>query len=68
MKEKTGIAFILIKDDGTYQNIELPFTIPPNVGDFINYLNELGEMQSYIVTKRIFSGVTNNIIINFKNY
>jgi hypothetical protein len=68
MREETGIAFILIKNDGTFEQIELPFTIPPNVGDFINYHNELGEMQSYLVTKRIFSGITNNIIINFKNY
>jgi hypothetical protein len=52
----------------TFEHIELPFTIPPNVGDFINYQNNLGEMHSYLVTKRIFSEGTNNIIINFKNY
>ena len=68
MKKETGSAFILIKDDGTFEHIELPFTIPPNVGDFISYQNNLGEMQSYLVTKRIFSEGTNNIIINFKNY
>jgi hypothetical protein len=68
MKKQTEIAFILNKDDGTFEHIELPFTIPPNVGDFISLYNHLNEMQSYIVTKRIFSSVTNNIIINFKNY
>jgi hypothetical protein len=68
MKKETGIAFIFIEDNGTYKSIEMPFTIPPNVGDFMSCPNELGEMQSYIVTKRIFSEVTNNIIINFKNY
>jgi hypothetical protein len=68
MKTETGIAFILIQDNGEYINLELPFTIPPNVGDIISYHNELNEMQSYMVTKRIFSAVTNNIIINFKNY
>ena len=55
MKKETGIAFILIKDDGTFEHIELPFTIPPNVGDFISYQNNLGEMQYYLVNKRIFS-------------
>jgi hypothetical protein len=68
MKKETGISFILIKDDGAYEHIELPFTIPPNVGDFISYHNELDEVQNLLVTKRIFSAVTNNIIINFKNY
>jgi len=68
MQKETKIAFILNKDDGTFEHIELPFTIPPNVGDFISLYNHLNEMQSYIVTKRIFSSVTNNIIINFKIY
>lgn len=68
MQKQTKIAFILIKDDGTFEHIELPFTIAPNVGDFISLFNDLNEIQSYIVTKRIFSSVTNNIIINFKNY
>ncbi|NBQ16933.1 hypothetical protein EBU24_01310 [bacterium] len=68
MKKETGIAFILIKDDGTLEHIELPFTIPPSVGDFISHTNKLGEVQTFLVTKRIFSEGTNNIIINFKNY
>ena len=68
MKKETGLAFILIQDNGEYTHLELPFTIPPNVGDTISYHNEFNEMQTYLVTKRIFSAVTNNIIINFKNY
>ena len=68
MKKETGISFILLQDNGEYLHIELPFTIPPNVGDTISYHNELDEVQNLLVTKRIFSAVTNNIIINFKNY
>jgi hypothetical protein len=68
MKKETGISFILIQDNGEYIHIELPFSIPPNVGDFISYHNELNEVQNLLVTKRIFSAVTNNIIINIKNY
>ena len=63
MKKETGISFILLQDNGEYLHIELPFTIPPNVGDFISYHNELDEVQNLLVTKRIFSAVTNNIII-----
>ena len=68
MENQTGISFILIQDNGEYVHIQFPFTIPPNVGDYISYHNEIGEVQTLLVTKRIFSSVTNNIIINFKNY
>ena len=68
MKKETGISFILLQDNGEYLHIELHFTISPNVGDFISYHNELDEVQNLLVTKRIFSAVTNNIIINIKNY
>lgn len=36
MKKETGISFILIKDNGTNEHIEFPFTIPPNQLEQIN--------------------------------
>ena len=47
--------------------MKLPFTIFPNVGDYVSYINEQGETQFLIVSKRLFNQVTNNLVITLKN-
>ena len=39
----------------------------PNVGDYVSYINEQGETQFLIVSKRLFNSATNNLVITLKN-
>ena len=56
-----------MQDDGTFNTLLFNFTITPNVGDYVSYINEQGETQFLIVSKRLFNQVTNNLVITLKN-
>jgi len=65
MEKETTIYYLHIQDNGEQISLELPFTIPPNVGDYVSYVNAQGEVQFLIVTRRLFSSA-NNLIITLK--
>jgi hypothetical protein len=66
MEKETNIYYLHIQDNGEQISLELPFTISPNVGDYVSYVNPQGEVQFLIVTRRLFSSATNNLIITLK--
>ena len=67
MEKETSIHYLHMQEDGQYIKLQLPFTIFPNVGDYVSYINEQGETQFLITSKRLFNQVTNNLVITLKN-
>lgn len=67
MEKETTTHYLHMQEDGQYITLRLPFTIFPNVGDYVSYINEQGETQFLIVSKRLFNQVTNNLVITLKN-
>lgn len=67
MEKETTTHYLHMQEDGQYITLKLPFTIFPNVGDYVSYINEQGETQFLIVSKRLFNQVTNNLVITLKN-
>jgi hypothetical protein len=67
MEKQTSIHYLHMQEDGQYITLQLPFTIYPNVGDYVSYINEQGETQFLIASKRLFNQVTNNLVITLKN-
>jgi len=66
-KESTKTIYLHLQDDGTFSTLLFNFTITPNVGDYVSYINEQGESQFLIASKRLFNQVTNNLVITLKN-
>lgn len=66
-KEATKTIYLHLQDDGTFSTLLFNFTITPNVGDYVSYINEQGEAQFLIASKRLFNQVTNNLVITLKN-
>jgi len=67
MQKETTTHYLHMQEDGQYITLQLPFTIMPNVGDYVSYINEQGETQFLIVSKRLFNSATNNLVITLKN-
>jgi hypothetical protein len=67
MEKETKTIYLHMQDDGTFNTLLFNFTITPNVGDYVSYINEQGETQFLIVSKRLFNQVTNNLVITLKN-
>jgi hypothetical protein len=67
MEKETSIHYLHMQEDGQYITLRLPFTIMPNVGDYISFIDEIGETQFLIVSKRLFNQATNNLVITLKN-
>jgi hypothetical protein len=67
MEKETSIHYLHMQEDGQYIKLHLPFTISPNVGDYVSYINEQGETQFLIASKRLFNQITNNLVITLKN-
>jgi len=67
MEKETKTMYLHLQDDGTYNTLGFNFTIPPNVGDYISYLDEQGQTQFLMTSKRLFNSVTNNLVITLKN-
>lgn len=67
MEKETTTHYLHMQEDGQYITLRLPFTIMPNVGDYVSYINEQGETQFLIASKRLFNQVTNNLVITLKN-
>ena len=67
MEKETSIHYLHMQEDGQYIKLQLPFTISPNVGDYVSYINQQGETQFLITSKRLFNQVTNNLVITLKN-
>ena len=66
MEKETIIYYSHLQDNGEQITLDLPFTILPNVGDYVSYINPQGEVQFLIVTRKLFSSATNNLIITLK--
>lgn len=66
MEKETKTMYLHLQDDGTYNTLLFNFTIPPNVGDYISYLDEQGQTQFLMTSKRLFNSVTNNLVITLK--
>jgi len=66
MEKETSIHYLHMQEDGQYITLKLPFTISPNVGDYISYLDEQGQTQFLMTSKRLFNSVTNNLVITLK--
>lgn len=67
MEKETKLYYLHLQDNGEQITLELPFTIPPNVGDYVSYINGQGEIEFLIVTRKQFSSVSNYLIITLKN-
>jgi hypothetical protein len=67
MEKETSIHYLHMQEDGQYITLKLPFTIYPNVGDYVSFIDEIGETQFLMVSKRLFNQVTNNLVITLKN-
>ena len=52
MEKETIIYYFHLQDSGEQITLDLPFTILPNVGDYVSYINPQGEVQFLIVTRR----------------
>jgi hypothetical protein len=66
MEKETKTMYLHLQDDGCYDTLYFNFTIPPNVGDYISYLDEQGQTQFLMTSKRLFNSVTNNLVITLK--
>jgi hypothetical protein len=66
MEKETKTMYLHLQDDGSYDTLYFNFTIPPNVGDYISYLDEQGQTQFLMTSKRLFNSVTNNLVITLK--
>jgi len=66
-KETTKTIYLHLQDDGSFSNLLFNFTITPNIGDYVSYINEQGETQFLIASKKLFNQVTNNLVITLKN-
>ncbi len=53
MEKETSIHYLHMQEDGQYIKLQLPFTISPNVGDYVSYINQQGETQFLIASKKI---------------
>jgi len=67
MEKETSTHYLHMQEDGQYITLKLPFTISPNVGDYVSFIDEIGETQFLIASKRLFNSVTNNLVITLKN-
>jgi len=67
MEKETTTHYLHMQEDGQYITLKLPFTIYPNVGDYVSFIDEIGETQFLMVSKRLFNQVTNNLVITLKN-
>jgi hypothetical protein len=67
MQKETTTHYLHMQEDGQYITLQLPFTIMPNVGDYVSFIDEIGETQFLMVSKRLFNQVTNNLVITLKN-
>jgi len=67
MEKETTTHYLHMQEDGQYIKLNLPFTISPNVGDYVSFIDEIGETQFLMVSKRLFNQVTNNLVITLKN-
>ena len=67
MEKETKTMYLHLQDDGSYDTLYFNFTIPPNVGDYISYLDEQSQTQFLMTSKRLFNSVTNNLVITLKN-
>jgi hypothetical protein len=66
-KETTKTIYLHLQDDGSYNTLLFNFTITPNVGDYISYIDEQGQTQFLMASKKLFNQVTNNLVITLKN-
>jgi hypothetical protein len=66
MEKETKTMYLHLQDDGSYDTLYFNFTITPNVGDYISYLDEQGQAQFLMTSKRLFNSVTNNLVITLK--
>jgi len=67
MEKETSTHYLHMQEDGQYITLKLPFTIIPNVGDYVSFIDNMGETQFLITSKRLFNQVTNNLVITLKN-
>jgi hypothetical protein len=67
MQKETTIHYLHMQDDGQYVTLHLPFTITPNIGDYVSFIDNMGETQFLIASKKLFNQVTNNLVITLKN-
>lgn len=67
MEKETKTIYLHMQNDGTFNTLLFNFTICPNVGDYVSYINEQGEAQFLITSKKLFNQVTNNLVITLKN-
>ena len=66
-KETTKTIYLHLQDDGSYNTLLFNFTITPNVGDYISYIDEQGQTQFLMTSKKLFNQVTNNLVVTLKN-
>ena len=66
-KETTKTIYLHLQDDGIYNTLLFNFTITPNVGDYISYIDEQGQTQFLMASKKLFNQVTNNLVVTLKN-
>jgi hypothetical protein len=66
-KETTKTIYLHLQDDGSYNTLLFNFTITPNVGDYISYIDEQGQTQFLMASKKLFNQVTNNLVVTLKN-
>jgi hypothetical protein len=67
MEKETSIHYLHMQQDGQYITLKLPFTIIPNVGDYVSFIDNMGETQFLLASKKLFNQVTNNLVITLKN-
>ena len=67
MQKETTTHYLHMQEDGQYITLKLPFTISPNVGDYVSFIDNMGETQFLIASKKLFNQVTNNLVITLKN-
>jgi len=66
MEKETSIHYLHMQEDGQYIKLQLPFTIIPNVGDYVSFIDNMGETQFLLASKKLFNQVTNNLVITLK--
>jgi len=67
MEKETSIHYLHMQENGQYITLKLPFTIIPNVGDYVSFIDNMGETQFLLASKKLFNQVTNNLVITLKN-